>query len=156
MPTPETAVEYLRHRFPTDLANLHENNPSNWGVMSPQQMVEHLTEFFCLSTGAFQIPLAIPEEQVPAYKQFLLSERWFRENTKAPAGVLPDTPPPVRLADLPTAKAACLEARNNYLHHIDTNPVLHPAFGWLYHNEWAILHYKHTIHHLRQFSCSSI
>jgi hypothetical protein len=156
MLSPDIATEYLNSTFPADLTRLDENSSRNWGSMNAQQMVEHLTDFFHLSTGTFQIPLAIPEEQVPAYKQFLLSEKWFRENTKAPAGVLPDMPPPARLADLHTAKAACLEALNSYLHHIDTNPVLHPAFGGLYHNEWAILHYKHTIHHLRQFSCSSI
>lgn len=156
MPSAEIALQYLHDTFPADLARLDENSNRKWGCMNAQQMVEHLSEFFRLSTGAFQLPLAIPEEQIPAYKQFLLSDKWFRENTKAPAGVLPDIPPPVRLANLPTAKTVCLETLNSYHHYTDTQPVLHPAFGWLLHHEWAILHYKHAVHHLRQFSCSSI
>jgi hydroxymethylglutaryl-CoA reductase len=31
--------------------------------------------------------------------------------------------------------------------------TLHPAFGWLDHSGWMVLHYKHFYHHLRQFGC---
>ena len=29
--------------------------------------------------------------------------------------------------------------------------TLHPVFGELNYEEWVLLHYKHVMHHLRQF-----
>ncbi|WP_267626843.1 DUF1569 domain-containing protein, partial [Gordonia sputi] len=98
-------------------------------------------------------PLVTPEEHLPKYKEFLLSDKQFRENTKAP--VLPEEPLPVREPDLNTAKARLKEAIENFFSFYERYPdkkITHPVFGPLNFEEWILLHYKHVTHHARQFS----
>src|SRR5258705_528661 len=68
------------------------------GKMNAQQMIEHVAAFFKVSTNKLQFPLATPAEHLPKYKEFLMSEKEFRENTKAP--VLPPEPLPLRFGSM--------------------------------------------------------
>ena len=63
--------------------------------MNAQQMVEHVAGFFKVSTNQLKFPLVTPEEHFQSLKNFLLSDKEFRENTKAP--VLPEEPLPVSI-----------------------------------------------------------
>lgn len=151
-------AHFLRHEFPTLLNQLQPDTAPRWGVMSAQHMVEHLSEFIGLSTGAFHFPLAVPEEQVPQFRAFLFSDKAFRENTKAPASVLGDDPRPLRFASLTEALADLQATLESYFLYLENHPDetrLHPAFGSLNAGEWLILHYKHTTHHARQFGLLS-
>lgn len=134
------------------LSNLPANEMGKWGKMNGQQMVEHLTAFFKISTGKIIIPLVTPEENLPRLKQFLYSDKEFRENTKAP--VLPEEPLPWRN----TAMTGALQELANEMaifkdRYIENSQqiVPHPVFGDLSYEEWVLLHYKHVLHHLKQF-----
>lgn len=125
-----------------------------WGKMNSHQMIEHLTDFFNVSLEKIVFPLMVPEEQLPKYRQFLYSDIPFRENTKAPAGVLGDTPLPVRAETLTEAKNQLQETVINFFTYFTAQPgrtSMHPVFGMLTFDEWVMLHYKHVQHHLRQF-----
>lgn len=125
-----------------------------WGKMNAQQMVEHLSDFIDLSVEKLHFPLAIPEEELPKYKAFLMSEKHFRENTKAPSSVLGEEPLPVKLDSLETAIEKLHVSVAGFFSFFAENPdkkTLHPAFGWLNYEEWLMLHFKHIYHHLRQF-----
>ena len=140
------------------LDNLQENSAAIWGKMNAQQMVEHMKGFFDVSTQKLKFDLVTPEEQLPAYKAFLLSDKAFRENTAAPLSVIgPDTLP-VHYANLEVAKEklrkSILEFKNQFSETKDLT-TLHPVFGWLNYDEWILLHYKHLQHHLKQFSLLS-
>ena len=42
----------------------------------------------------------------------------------------------------------------DFLHQFNNNPGLttqHPVFGDLDFEEWVLLHYKHVVHHAKQF-----
>ena len=123
-----------------------------WGKMNGQQMVEHVAGFFKVSTGKIKFPLVTPAEHLPKYKEFLNSDREFRENTKAP--VLPEEPLPVRFATMTESANELDKDIKEFVDLFSNNDQLktmHPVFGELNFDEWVLLHYKHVTHHLKQF-----
>jgi hypothetical protein len=136
------------------LQQLHADAMPKWGKMNAQQMVEHLVDFVDLSVEKIHFPLSVPEEDLPKYKAFLMSEKQFRENTKAPSSVLGENPLPIKLDSLETAVNHLKISVTDFFSFFEENPdkkTLHPAFGWLNYEEWLTLHFKHISHHLRQF-----
>lgn len=147
-------IEFIRTEVLHHLTRLDTQTPARWGLMSPQHMVEHLADFVNLSAGKINMPLSVPEDQVPLYRAFLLSDKQFRENTKAPKGVMPETPGACRYNTLEEALADLQKAIDNFFNYFDNDTVkttLHPAFGHLNVDDWLVLHEKHMRHHLRQF-----
>ncbi len=133
---------------------LQTTTPAKWGVMNAQEMTEHLAEFYNVSSAKIICKLYTPVEHLPAFKAFLLSDKVFRENTKAPAELLGETPKPLRFSSLSEAKEDLQDAVNNFVEYFkddSAKQTLHPVFGLLDFNEWILLHYKHVQHHLKQF-----
>jgi hypothetical protein len=125
-----------------------------WGKMNAQQMIEHLADFFDVSTEKIQFDLVTPEEHLPKYKDFLMSDKEFRENTKAPASVLGEEPLPLRYPSMDAAKEKLRESVSDFIGYFKNDPhkrTSHPVFGMLDFNEWLQLHSKHVRHHYRQF-----
>jgi hypothetical protein len=136
------------------LQDLNETTLPKWGKMNAQQMVEHLNDFFSVSIEKITFPLSTPEEHLPGYRDFLYSDKIFRENTKAPAGVLGEEPLALRNADLAGASLQLQQTVKAFFEFFKERPrhkTMHPAFGMLNFDEWIMLHYKHVTHHLRQF-----
>lgn len=136
------------------LQPLKPDATGKWGVMNGQQMVEHLTNFFKISTQKIQYPVLTPEEQLPKFRAFLWSDKEFGENTKAPSQILPDKPLPLRNKTMQGAIDALDAEIKNFFHFFPTHPgikVSHPVFGDLCFEEWVQLHHKHVIHHFKQF-----
>lgn len=145
-------ASFIKTTFPEWISDLSADTAPLWGKMNVQQMVEHVTGFFKVSTDQLHFPLVTPEEHLPKFKEFLLSDKQFRENTKAP--VLPEEPLPVREADLNAAKTSMKKAIENFFafYELHTDKKIpHPVFGPLNFEEWILLHYKHVTHHARQF-----
>ena len=133
---------------------LSADTVGSWGKMNAQQMVEHVTAFFKVSTGKIKFDLVTPVEHLPKYKEFLLSDKEFRENTKAPDSVIGEEPLPLRYANLEEALeklTAAIDEFENYFKTDLNKKTLHPVFGELNFKEWVLLHYKHVTHHLKQF-----
>jgi hypothetical protein len=148
----EQKLNFLSNELVPLLRTLSANAPSKWGKMNAQQMVEHISGFFRVSTNKLHFPLATPPEQLPKFKEFLRSDKEFRENTKAP--VLPEEPLPVQFASFEGALNDLEKEINDFLSQFTNNPVLttqHPVFGDLNFEEWVLLHYKHVVHHAKQF-----
>jgi hypothetical protein len=129
--------------------------PGKWGKMNGQQMVEHVTAFFMVSTGKLRFDLVTPEEHLPKYREFLYGNKEFRENTKAPGNVIGDDALPLRNATIEEALEkleAAIAAFKDYFSANSEIKTTHPVFGELNYAEWILLHYKHVTHHLRQFN----
>ncbi len=128
--------------------------PGSWGKMNAQQMVEHVTAFFKISSGRLQIPIVTPAEQLPEYKEFLWSDKEFRENTKAPLEILSEEPLPLRNSNMEAATAGLQKSIDEFVDFFKDDAVktaAHPVFGELNFAEWVQLHYKHAVHHAKQF-----
>jgi len=150
----EQKLQFLQHGLAEKLQGLHANTPSKWGKMNAQQMVEHLAAFFNVSAGKIHFDLVTPEEHLPKYKAFLLSDKAFRENTQAPLSVIGEDALPLRYSSLEVAKDALQRSVTAFTAHFATDKnktTLHPVFGHLNYEEWVLLHYKHVVHHLKQF-----
>lgn len=145
-------LSFISTLFVPLLNNLQSDAVGKWGKMNGQQMIEHLADFFKVSSGKIVFSLATPVEHLPKFKEFLYSEKEFRENTKAP--VLPDEPLPVRFVTIQESIADLNIALNGFINKFSNDEyqlVMHPVFGYLNFEEWVLLHYKHVTHHLRQF-----
>jgi Protein of unknown function (DUF1569) len=135
----------------TEFAGLiknHQNATARWGKMNLHQMTEHVNAFFNVSSGRLQLPLVTPPELL------LMSNKEFRENTKAPAEIIGEEPLPVRTANMVEAISKLEKSITEFFDYFEQNPAAttsHPVFGPLNFEEWILLHYKHVLHHSKQF-----
>jgi hypothetical protein len=145
-------LQFISTGFVPMLQTLPAETVMKWGKMNAQQMVEHLSGFFRVSTNKLHFPLVTPPDELHRFKAFLHSDKEFRENTKAP--VLPEEPLPVQFASLEDAVKDLEKEVTDFVKLFSADPDLttqHPVFGDLNFEEWILLHYKHVTHHLRQF-----
>jgi DinB superfamily len=151
---PRDKVAFLKSELNLLYQDLKPGDQGKWGKMNAQQMIEHVTDFFDVSTGKIKFDLVTPEEQLPKFREFLRSDKEFRENTKAPASVLGEEPSPLRNPSIEKAIKKLKDSVNEFFDFFEKDPertTIHPVFGPLNFEEWVLLHYKHVNHHLRQF-----
>ena len=150
----EEKLHFLREEMFLLLEKLTADKIQVWGKMNAQQMLEHLADFFNVSSGKILFELVTPEEHLPKYREFLYSDKEFRENTRAPASVLGDEPLPKRKPGIEAAKEDLKLSVEDFVDYFQADKekkTMHPVFGALNFDEWVLLHYKHVRHHLRQF-----
>lgn len=142
---------FLRNDVPQAIERLTDASTARWGRMQAQEMVEHLTWAFELSTGLAQATCSVPASELPRMRQFLYSNRPTPREFMNPA--LVDGLPPVRHETLGEAKAALKVALTRFLDdsRSDERLHVHPVLGPIGREEWHRTHYKHTHHHLQQF-----
>lgn len=147
-------LDFLKNQYILLVKSADTSAAPKWGKMDFQQMLEHVTDFFQVSTQKQHYPLVSPPEHMPKLRAFLLSEKQFRENTKAPANIIGDEPFPHRYETTEEAISE-LSAEVDYFFQLYSDEpgitAVHPVFGELNFEEWVMLHYKHVTHHLRQF-----
>lgn len=147
-------LDFIQNRMFLLLSTLQPEAAGKWGRMTGQQMVEHLAFIFGASSGKIKTSLLIPEEFLPKAVAFLWSDKEFRENTKAPAGLIPEEPQPLQYATMQDAITALKNDVDYFINYFTSQPgikVLHPSFGNLDYEGWIQLHHKHVTHHLKQF-----
>ncbi|TGN29823.1 hypothetical protein [Empedobacter tilapiae] len=134
------------------LKSLDKNQQPEWGIMTPQHMVEHLIVTTKMSNGSLTIPCRTPKEQIPQYKAFLLeSDQEMQKGIKA-GGM-------EGLLDLryPSLEAAIdkLENEINQFHfYFENHPnakVVNPVLDEIDYEDWKTFHKKHFTHHFKQF-----
>ncbi|MEO6537619.1 MAG: hypothetical protein ABIT07_10705 [Ferruginibacter sp.] len=101
---PNEKILFIQDEMFIALNKLTLESESKWGKMNAQQMIEHVIAFFNVSTEKLKFHLVTPEEELPRYREFLLSDKEFRENTKAPKTVLGEEPLPEQYTTLTIAK----------------------------------------------------
>ena len=146
-------LNFLKTDFITLLKQLKGDEKPKWGVMSAQQMIEHMGGSFLNAAGIIKIAQATPNEQLPAFKSFMMSDKEFRPKTKNPT--LSENGYPLQFSDIPTAIAKLEKAIVRFENHFAADPnktELNAIFGELNFEEAVQLLYKHSRHHLRQFA----
>ena len=143
---------FLKDKLIPILETLKGDETGKWGKMNAQQMIEHVSAFFKVSTQKIYFAPTTPSEHLPKYHEFLWSDKEFRENTKAP--MLPEEPLPLQFNSLQEAKQELKDSVEEFFTFFNDDPskkTLQPVFGELNFNEWVQLHHKHVTHHLKQF-----
>lgn len=151
-------LNFLKNEYIPIIREANTSAQPKWGKMNFQQMAEHVAAFFKVSTQKLKFDLVSPPEHMPKLKEFLMSDKQFRENTKAPTSIIGEEPFPVHYASVEEAVARLEKEVNHFFHFYEANPTataVHPVFGELNFEEWVRLHYKHVTHHLRQFGLMS-
>ncbi len=145
-------ADFLKHEYTKKLAALDINAERRWGKMNVLQMIEHMSDYVRVGSGREVQPLQTPEEYLPKYKEFLATEKPFKENT--PNSLMSDTPADTKHG----SKEEAINELQNELDHLfaafEKEPgkkVINPFFGELNYEESIQLLHKHAWHHLRQF-----
>jgi Protein of unknown function (DUF1569) len=130
------------------VARLTPERPRQWGRMSVQQMVCHLSESLRMAIGDLQVaPKRLPIRYAPL-KQLIVYLIPFPKN--AP------TAPELTIAATSRPWADDIALLQQLIDRFAARPADavwpdHPAFGRLSRRAWGVLAYRHMDHHLRQF-----
>ena len=89
-------LKFITEEYIPIVKKIQPGTTGKWGKMNGQQMVEHVAAFFYVSSGKIKFDLVTPEEHLPKFKEFLLSDKQFRENTRAPLTVIGEETLPLR------------------------------------------------------------
>jgi oxepin-CoA hydrolase/3-oxo-5,6-dehydrosuberyl-CoA semialdehyde dehydrogenase len=150
----EVFTEMTTETIMSCLSKLSEDSKPQWGMMTPQHMVEHLEMGYRIASGEIQdFDVATPEKYLDKVHETLYNFEKMPQNHQMPL-LKKGEVEVLKYEDLTTAKAKMLEARNEYLQVFKddvekrTNNVV---FGPLNRYEWYLLERKHVNHHFEQF-----
>ncbi len=145
--------KFFTAEFPTLIKKLKGNEKPQWGVLSAQGMIEHMTDSVGVAWGRVKQPMVTPPEHLEKAKSFLMSDKEFKPNTKN--SLMSETPAPLRHKNIEDAATELENEVFLFLSYYDFNPdavVTNPFYGDLNYNEWLQLLHKHATHHLKQFA----
>ena len=145
-------LNFLRIEFTKLVSTLSPEEKGEWGVMNAQQMVEHMAESVSYATGKNNQALHTPVEQVGKYKEFMMSDKEFRPNTKNV--LMSETAPAITKANMAEAVADLENQIAAFIDYFTKNEgaiITNAIFGDLNYEEWLHLFHKHAVHHAKQF-----
>ena len=135
------------------IKKLKGNEKPQWGSLSPQGMIEHMTDSIGIAWGRIKEPMVTPPELLEKAKSFAMSDKEFKPNTKNT--LMSETPAPLRHSNIEDAATELENEVFLFLSYYDFNPdatVHNPFYGELNYKEWLHLLHKHSTHHLKQFA----
>ncbi|TYP94913.1 hypothetical protein LX73_0207 [Fodinibius salinus] len=149
--------EELRQHFitqivPQAVSSLSEDTAPQWGRMSAQHMVEHLTGTYWISTGKMEVECHNSEKKQRQLQMFLRTNRPMPKGFTNPLSE--DELPELKLSDFETAQKELKKAVKEYWQYYQDHPDAehtNPTFGLLDNEQWQRFHFKHCFHHLLQF-----
>ncbi len=148
-PFAEVDRAYLEEK----LAGLTEETKPEFGIMTPQHMVEHFEYFFQMSTGKIKTEITTPEDRLEKYEDSLWNYREMPRGVEHPAlkkGEVED----LRFKNLEEAKVDLLKSYDEFTTFFKENPGIktpNTVFGNLDKYHWDLLVNKHVHHHFGQF-----
>jgi hypothetical protein len=143
---------FVRTKLIYLLQRLNPNTSPRWGKMNVQQMIEHFIDVTMVASGKIKLPIVTPADKLGRFRDFMMSEKPFKENTKSP--VLGEEPAPLKKHTKEAAIGKLQEEIIYFFEAFEKNPALittHPVFGELNFEENIQIMHKHALHHLRQF-----
>ena len=145
---------FLRTKLVAYLQRLNPDTIPVWGKMNVQQMIEHYGgDAVRNANGRLKIEkIETPPENLNRMREFMLSDKPFKENTKNP--LMGEEPAALRYKTVQAAIGALQQELIYFFEAFEKNPNLitrNPFFGDLTFEQNVQLLYKHALHHLRQF-----
>ena len=144
---------FFKEEYILILKKLKGNETPVFGKLSPQGMIEHMSDSIGIAYGRIKQPLHTPENLVPRFREFALSDKPFKPETKN--ALMNDKPDSLRKSDITEAIVELEGEIKAFLDYYKNDPdkkALNPFFGEFNYEEWLHLLYKHAIHHLKQFN----
>ena len=150
---------FLRTKLVPLLQRLDPSTSPKWGKMNVQQMIEHYgSDAVRNASGRLKIDTIItPPENLDRMREFMMSHKPFKENTKNP--LMGEEPAPLVHKTVQGAIGALQLELIYFFEAFEKNPALitrNPFFGDLNFEQNVQLLYKHALHHLRQFGVEPV
>src|SRR4051812_15414869 len=123
-------LEFLLNELPGKLKTLEADTKAKWGKMNVQQMIEHFSDSVREANGKVKQEIATEAEKLPLFKNFMMSEKEFRPETKNP--LMPAEPIPVRNSSVKEAINELETELKDFVNHFRSNPDssnTSPIFG---------------------------
>lgn len=137
------------------LDNLTEDAQPQWGKMSPQLMIEHLSLRFAYSAKKIVAAPFMSSERMAFYKaKFFNRDMPIQKNFTAKGLIPPKQVSALRFASLAEAIQIYKKSAKEFDDFFKSNPIAltyHPFFGYLSKEEWIYYHAEHIRHHFIQF-----
>ena len=144
---------FFKETYIQTLKKLSGNEKGNWGVLSPQGMIEHMTDSVGVAHGRIKQELQTPPEVLERVRTFALSDKEFKPDTKN--SLMSETPAALRNSTISEAISELENELTVFLDFYKTNPRathLNPFFGEFNYADWLHILHKHASHHLKQFN----
>ena len=141
--------EVDRRNILARLEKLAPNMKPVWGRMSAQQTVAHLADWFRMAIGAIRVESRNTPFRFTPLKQLLIYVMPLPRNLPT-ARELQKSEPGVWTEDTRELRDLVRRAVQKRSDKNGRWPE-HPAFGSVTADQWGILAYRHTDHHLKQF-----
>ena len=146
----EVDKEFIENK----LELLSENNQPEWGMMTPQHMVEHLEMSLKIAIGEISdFEVATPDEYIEQVQETLYNYEKMPQGYKMPL-IKKNELEDLKHDNLEAAKSALLEAYETFEVYFRDRPeaiTKNAVFGELTSFEWKLLNRKHFNHHFEQF-----
>lgn len=150
----EVFIEMTDEKIAECLNKLSEDTKPQWGILTPQHLLEHLEHGYRIMSGEIQdFEISTPEKILDKVHNSLYNYDKFPKGTAFPTmkkGELEDLIHP----DFATAKQKFIEAREAFKTFFKENPEAvqkNMVFGNLNKYESYLLERKHLNHHFEQF-----
>ena len=145
---------FLRTKLVAYLQRLDPSTPARWGRMNVQQMIEHYAgDGVRNASGKLKFDkILTPPENLERMREFMMSEKPFKENTKNP--LMGEEPPALHFKTVQGAIGALQQELIYFFEVFEKDSQLvtrNPFFGDLNFEQNVQLLYKHALHHLKQF-----
>ena len=145
--------DFLQQQFIDLLRQISSDTKPQWGKMTLQQMIEHFADSVRIASGkTVHTNIITPPDHLPKLKDFLMSEKPFKENT--PNALMPELPAPVKNISIEEAIKELQTELDLFFSVFENNNLQttrNPFFGDLNFEENVQLLHKHALHHLKQF-----
>ncbi len=129
------------------IMSLNEHNERQWGVMSVSQMLLHAQAPIKVGIGELKLSTNLIFMILgPIIKKKLMKEEPFEKNLPTHKDFRVNFDP-----NLATEKQNLINLINKFDDQKDHLALKHPIFGKMSTQQWDVLLWKHTDHHLRQF-----
>lgn len=133
------------------LNKLTPQSKAEWGSLSAQGMIEHLSDSIDLALGQHSYKLAIPEEIIPKAQRFIESEHPMPKNFQVEFTTPETTLRNSSIAESIEEFKLKWEEYHSFFESNQGIETLHPSFGNLNSDQWNRVFSKHLTHHFEQF-----
>ncbi|MBX2877397.1 MAG: DUF1569 domain-containing protein [Saprospiraceae bacterium] len=146
-----TKKEFLTEIVPTLLQKLKVDQDPQFGLMTPQHMIEHLTSIIKSSVKRYGEPDPALAERQAGFKRFIHKGAVFkhRNSDKTKADL-----PKLKYEAFEEAVPQLVVAIERFYNHYEQNPdfkAYHNFMGELDYGELETFHHSHVCYHFWQF-----
>src|ERR1041385_4149069 len=129
--------KFLKEEFIPLLKKLKGDEKGNWGVLSAQGMIEHMTDSVAEGSERIKRALHTPEDLIPRFREFALSDKEFKPGTKN--ALMSEIPAPLRHENISDAIHELEKEISTFFYYHKKNPgkiITNPFFGDFNYEEW--------------------